>query len=229
MFKAIFEFFGLSNTQTVLFDYKKFPVLYLSRCKPVLGEMIKCGLIKKLADCETVDDFGCPERFGSYDLADVLFSKSMLKKICRNTNQIDVDTDEELKQISKIIMKKYLMEEPSETKSKSKVSIEVLVPKSRKIQVVSYANENKDGSPRLKDPGGSIEDGETPLEAAIREIEEELGLIVLNLKLVEQTENLYKYRLVLNEVEYANYIKQVNKLDIDPEITMISVINLAKV
>ncbi len=232
MFKALFDFFGLSSIESkpnpnpnpiILFDYKNFPLLYLSRCKIVLEQMIECKLISKLASCETIEDFGCPERFGSYDLADVIFAGPMLKKICENPNYINVDTSEELKQIVKIVMKKYLMETPSETGSRAKVSIEVLVPGAKKIQVVSYANENKDGTPRLKDPGGTIEDGETPLNAGIREIEEELGLFVKDLELVEEKNNFYKYRLVLNETEYADYIKQVNQLDIDPEITMIAV------
>jgi len=185
--------------------------------------MINCELIRRLSTCESVEDFGCPERFGSYDLIDVMFSKSMLQKLCNNPDQINVETDEELKQIVKIVMKKYLMEDPSQ-EPRSKVSIEVLVPNSSKIQVVSYANENKDGTPKLKDPAGSIEHCETPLQAGIREIEEELGIIVNNLEFVEQKDKLYKYRLVLNEKEYEDYIKQVNMLDIDPEITMIAIV-----
>jgi hypothetical protein len=225
MFKAIFNFFSLNSsnsTPTVLFDYKKFPVLYLSRCKSVIEQMINCELIKRLSVCESVEGFGCPERFSSYDLVDVMFSKSMLQKLCDNSDQINVKTDDELKQIVKIVMKKYLMEKPSK-EPKSKVSIEVLVPNSRKIQVVSYANENNDGTPKLKDPGGTIEHWETPLQAGIREIKEELGIIVNNLEFVEQKDKLYKYRLVLNEIEFEDYIKQVNTLDIDPEITMIAV------
>lgn len=240
MLKAILNFFGFGSitpapVQTVLFDYKKYPLIYLSRCKSVLSQMISSGLINRLSVCETIEDFGCPERFNSYDLSDVLFAKSMLKKIVANPGEINVETDEELKQIVKIIMKKYLMEEPS-TEQKSKVSIQVLVPSfinkdtntsvpnTRKIQVVSYANEFKDGNPRLKDPSGTIEEGETPLQAGIREIEEELGLIISGLEFVEQKDNLYKYRLVLNETEYLDYIKKVNTLDIDPEITMIVVV-----
>jgi len=249
MLKAIFDFFSPSSGPSnqlevskalpevskalpevskalpeILFDYKKFPVLYLSRCKPVLEQMVDCGLVDKLYRCKLVEDFGCPERFGAYDLSDVIFANPMLKKICESPNQICIDSDEELKQVVKIVMKKYLMElnQPSE-QCKSKVSVQVLVPNSRKIQVVSYANENKDNTPRFKDPGGSVEPGETPLQAGIREVEEELGLIVQELELIEQKDNLYKYRLELNETEYTDYIKKVNTLDIDPEITMIAV------
>lgn len=230
MFKAIFDFFfgpsspkpNLNLIHTVLFDYKKFPVLYLSRCKLVLGQMVECGLVEKLASCKSVEDFGSPERFNSYDLADVEFAGPMLKKICENPNEINVNTDEELKQISKIVMKKYLMNEFTND-PKPKVSIQVQVPGLKKIQVVSYANENKDGTPKLKDPGGTIESGETPLCAGIREVEEELGLIVKDLQFVEEKYNTHKYLLVLNEAEYWNYSKQVNQLDIDPEITMIAV------
>jgi hypothetical protein len=127
-------------------------------------------------------------------------------------------------------MKKYLMEK-SNTQTKSKVWIEVNVPGNKKIKVVSYANKTKTGGPNLKDPGGSIEFNEIPEDAAIRELAEELGILVdksrlepINLTSSFNTEPNYKFKLVLDSSEFTDYIKHVSKLDIDPEITMICIV-----
>jgi len=192
--------------------------------------MIECGLINKLSTCKTVEEFDCPERFNLYDMSDIEFARSMLEKINNNPGEIPVNSDEDLTQIVKIIMKKYLMEK-SNTQIQSKVWIEVNIPENKKIKVVSYANKTKTGEPNLKDPGGSIELNEIPEDAAIRELAEELGLVVdksrlepIDLISSSNTGPNYKFRLVLDSSELSDYIKHVSKLDIDPEITMICIV-----
>ena len=234
MFKAIASIFGFGNSSNdnleqtkthpqVLFDYKLSPNAYLSRCKPVLEKMISCGLINKLSTCKSVEEFGS-DKFNSYDMSDVEFARDMLEKINSNPGQIPIGTDEDLTQIVKIIMKKYLMEKSKPTKDK--VWIEVNVSPNRKIQVVSYANKTKTGEPRLKDPGGSIEPGETPEEAGVRELGEELGLVVSKSRLepVDLKGPNYKFKINLDKEELEDYIKHLKVLDIDPEITMICIV-----
>ena len=51
-------------------------------------------------------------------------------------------------------------------------------------------------------------------------------LVTVLLVLLQSTEKFYKFQLVLDEQEYEDYIKLINKLDIDPEITMICVVNI---
>lgn len=232
MFNVISSLFSFgSNTnqfkQIVLFDYKIHMYIYLTRCRPILEQMIDFGLVAKLQTCNSIEDFGNPKQFTSYDLDDVIFARSMLEKISSQPSKISIESDNDLKQIVKIIMKKYLMEQNS-SNSDTKVSIEVLVPNGKKIQVVSYANETESSQPMLKDPAGSIESGETPLIAGVRELEEELGLIIKPDRLVQlvekSTNKLHKFQLVLDEEEYQDYIKYVNQLDIDPEITMICIV-----
>jgi hypothetical protein len=231
MLSSIFslEESSLTNKVQVLFDYKTQPYIYLYRCKPILEKMIECGLIKKLSTCKSVDEFDCIERFNINDMADVKFTRSMLEKINNNPKEISINSNDDLTQIVKIIMKKYLMEKYN--KNKSKVWIEVHVPKNKKIQVVSYASIKKTGEPNLKDPGGSIEPNELPEDAGVRELGEELGIIVDKSRLEPidlissfNTSNNYKFKLVLDSSELADYIKYVSKLDIDPEITMICIV-----
>ena len=233
MFKDIGRFFGFGDTTdtttniTVLFDYKTQSSAYLSRCKPILEQMIDFGLVHKLEQCNTVEEFGNPSHFKSFDLDDVNFARPMLSTIISNPLEIPITSKHDLKQIVKIIMKKYLIEKSIQTKQ-SKVYIEVLVPGFKKIQVVSYANETKSGEPMLKDAGGSIEQDESPKMAGVRELQEELGIIIdqTRLVLLQSTEKFYKFQLVLDEQEYEDYIKIINKLDIDPEITMICLVNI---
>jgi len=235
MFKTFASIFGIdisleqsnpTDKVQVLFDYKTQPYIYLHRCKPILEKMIECGLINKLSTCKSVEDFDCPERFNIYDMSDVEFARSMLEKINNNPEEISVSSNEDLTQIVKIIMKKYLMEKYNE--NRSKVWIEVNVPGNKKIQVVSYANIKKTDEPNLKDPGGSIEPNESPEDAGVRELAEELGIIVDKsrlepINLIDSGPN-YKFRLVLDSSEFTDYIKYVSKLDIDPEITMICIV-----
>ncbi|MDD9268189.1 NUDIX hydrolase [Paenibacillus sp. GCM10023248] len=47
-------------------------------------------------------------------------------------------------------------------------------------------------------PGGSIEDGETPEEACIREVKEETGYDVIILKLLNCTDDKYTYLARIN-------------------------------
>lgn len=61
-------------------------------------------------------------------------------------------------------------------------AVRTYIIKDEKIVVLKYKNDNnKNGFYDI--PGGKIEEGETPQQAAIREIKEETGLIVDELKL----------------------------------------------
>lgn len=55
------------------------------------------------------------------------------------------------------------------------------------VQLQSYSID------QWKMPGGGIESGETPLQAAYREILEEVGLVAKNLELIGHSKIVYKY------------------------------------
>ena len=66
--------------------------------------------------------------------------------------------------------------------------------KDNKVVVTKYKENNKKAG-YYEIPGGKIEDGETPQQTAIREMKEETGLIIKNLK--------YKGNLI---IEYPNRV-----------------------
>ncbi len=204
-------------TEKVLFDYKIQNNIYLIRCKPILEQMLNCGLLKKLFLCKDVKEFNDLIRFNSFDLLDISNAKLILEQILINPSSVDICTSDDLENIVKIISKKYLMNSP-QLKPYSKVQIKVILSNQlEKIQVVSYNNIDS------KDPGGTIENNEKPIDAAVRELKEELGLIVNKnrLELISSNRSLHKFKLVLNDTETSNYIKHIHNLDIDPEITKI--------
>jgi len=238
MFSLINYFFSNNNDRSILFDYKKDKILYLNRCKPILEKMVNTGLIKKFLDCKTADDFcdkddlhhlTSSKYFNSNDFNDINYSRSILEKLINNPNNIEIDSDEDLEKINKIIMKKYLLDITNieSAKADKKVSIEVNIEENnKKIKVVSYDNKINDEF-KFKNPGGTINAGEKPIDAAKRELEEELGIIILTnrLELVNIiNEKNYNYKITLSSDEYKDYIININKLDIDPEITMICLI-----
>jgi len=229
---SLFKYFFNSQRNDdllILFDYKNDHKLYLKRCKPILEQMLECGLINKFLKCSSVDDFGLPEYFNLYDLEDILFSKQMLEKINLKPDEIEIKSEEDLKMIVKIIMKKYLINiEKLKKQTNKKVSIEVQVIPNKKIQIVSYANKIKDTNmPKLKNPGGSIELDEKPIESAQRELKEELGIIMKTdrFELINiVNDQYYNYRVILTSKEFTEYVANLNKLEIDSEITMICLI-----
>lgn len=230
MFSLLQYFFGYKSQdetkKIILFDHKKDKILYLSRCKPVLEKMIEKGLINKFLSCNSVENFGLPSHFTQYDFDHIIYAKSMLEQL-KNTDQIEINSDEDLDKIVKIIMKKYLLNIDKNCFSKNKkVSIEVNVG-NNKLQVVSYANKCSNGLDKLKNPGGSIDLNEEPLNAAKREIEEELGLIIESdrfelINIID--EKYYNYKINLELDEYKEYIANLDKLEIDSEITMICLV-----
>lgn len=226
MISLLKHLFGIktSDDPIILFDHQKQKKLYLERCKPVLNKMLETGLIKKLFECEKYEDFGNTKFFTQNDFEHILYAKPILEKILLKPEEIEINSNDDLEMIVKLMMKKYLLELDTITEYKTKkVSIQVQVLLNgniKQIQVISYNN-------KLKDPGGNIEDNEEPIEAAIREIEEELGLLINSdrLELLEiQNQRIYKYILKLNEEEYNKYISNISLLQIDPEITMIALI-----
>jgi hypothetical protein len=234
LLKYLFSYELPVQKKTVLFDYKKDKLLYLSRCKPVLEKMIDNGLINKFLNCNSVEDFGLPDHFTQYDFDHITYARSILEQISKKTDHIEINSDEDLDKIVKIIMKKYLLNiDKNFFSTNKKVSIEVNV-KSKdidgstgKLQVVSYANKTSDGLDKLKNPGGSIDKDEEPIDAAKRELEEELGLIIQldRFELINVIdEKYYNYKVNITLDEYQEYIANLDKLEIDSEITMICLV-----
>jgi hypothetical protein len=230
MFSLLKYLFGYTEEnikeKVVLFDYKQDKTLYLSRCKPVLEKMLENGLINKFLDCNSVEDFGFPNHFTQYDFDHIIYAKSMLEQLSKNANLVEINSDEDLDKIVKIIMKKYLLNIDKISPSNKKVSIEVNVG-NNKLQVVSYANKTSTGLDKLKNPGGSIDLNEESLNAAQRELEEELGLIIESdrfelLNIID--EKYYNYKVSITLDEYQEYIANLDKLEIDSEITMICLV-----
>lgn len=230
IFKYIFNNKKIENNNfIILFDYKINKQIYLNRCKPIIEKMLKNGLIKKFLDCNSVDDFGLPEYFNSTDFEHILFSRPMLEKINLKPQEIEIKTDDDLNMIVKIIMKKYLINlNKLKNQTDKKVSIEVNILPDKKIQVVSYGNKIKNTNiPKLKNPGGTIDEKEKPIESAKRELEEELGIILdyNRFELINIIDNkIYNYKVNLTSSEFTQYLFNLSKLDIDSEITMICLI-----
>lgn len=234
MFSLINYFFNNSSKidlqeseSNILFDYKKDVKIYLHRCKPILEEMVNSGLVQHFLNCKTVDDFNFIETnkkyFNENDFQDIIFARSILENLINDPNEILIKSYEDIDKINKIIMKKYLLDIKN-LKSRKKVLIEVNIESlKQKIKVVSYNHKINDEY-KLKNPGGNINIDEEPIDAAKRELEEELGIIILanRLELVNIIDKkIYNYKIILSLDEYKEYIYNINKLDIDPEITMI--------
>ena len=101
MFSLINYFFNKSNASqsdlqiknpdksdsslNILFDYRKDIKIYLHRCKPVLEEMIKCGLVQKFLNCKSADDFdfiGINKKyFNANDFEDIMYARSILENL----------------------------------------------------------------------------------------------------------------------------------------------------
>jgi len=243
MFSLINYFFNNSNSSqldlkiknsiqsdsslNILFDYKKDIKIYLHRCKPVLEEMVNCGLVHKFLNCKSADDFdfiGINKKyFNANDFEDIMYARSILENLINNPNEVLIKSYEDIDKIVKIIMKKYLLDIKN-LKSNKKVLIEVNIESSKKkIKIVSY-DHKINNEYKLKNPGGNINIDEEPINAAKRELEEELGIIILTnrFELVNIiNKKIYNYKVTLTSDEYKEYVNNINKLNIDPEITMI--------
>ena len=243
MFSLINYFFSNSNSNqldlkiknpiqsdssfNILFNYKKDIKIYLHRCKPILEEMVNSGLVQKFLNCKSADDFdfkGTNKKyFNTNDFEDIFYARSILENLINNPNEVLIKSYEDIDKIVKIIMKKYLLDIKN-LKSNKKVLIEVNIESSKKkIKIVSYDHKINDEY-KLKNPGGNINIDEEPINAAKRELEEELGIIILTnrFELVNIiNKKIYNYKVTLTSDEYKEYVNNISKLNIDPEITMI--------
>ena len=211
----------------ILYNYKKDYKIYLSRCKPIIEQMLKVKLIDDFINIKSIEEF-CNKRnidsiyFTESDYNHILQIKSLLTMIKSNPNEIIINDLSILDDINILIMKKYLLN--LNLSNDKKVSIHVKLYDNSYLQIVSY-DSKKDDLPNLKDPGGSIDKSDiSHAAAAKRELEEELG-IILPLDRFKQI-NEYKFRVILSKKEYELYIQQLDLLYIDPEITMIAKITV---
>jgi ADP-ribose pyrophosphatase len=87
-----------------------------------------------------------------------------------------------------------------------------LIVRDGKILVVVHSH---DGVENFCLPGGGIEEGETPIEAAARELLEECNLVGTNLKLISEVthDNHQNYTFS------ADIGSQESSLGVDPEVT----------
>jgi len=212
----------------ILFSHKIHTELYLNRTRPILKKMIDNGLIDDFINLVnktlTIETF-CknrkllPEFFTEYDYNDIYISNSLLLKIKENPNNIHISSDNDIDLITKIMMKKYLLENIE--LNEHKVNIQVKIENTNEyIKVVSYNNIDKNTkNPKLKHPSGCVNKGEQLIDAAKRELKEELGLIINDDRFNQINKNTFSIILTINE--YNEYVKIINDLYIDPEITMI--------
>ena len=75
-------------------------------------------------------------------------------------------------------------------KEKAKVGVGVLINKNREILLIKRKGSHNAGT--WAPPGGHIDFGESVLECAKREIKEEVGIEIKNLKVLGFTEDLFK-------------------------------------
>jgi hypothetical protein len=143
----------------ILFSHKIHTELYLNRTRPILKKMIDNGLIDDFINLVnktlTIETF-CknrkllPEFFTEYDYNDIYISNSLLLKIKENPNNIHISSDNDIDLITKIMMKKYLLENIE--LNEHKVNIQVKIENTNEyIKVVSYNNIDKNTkNPKLE-------------------------------------------------------------------------------
>ena len=67
-------------------------------------------------------------------------------------------------------------------------------------------------------PGGSVEDGELPRQAAIRECQEEVGLVISLENIIHEDSNIDNNKIFTRLVYSANLLKNENiNIKLDPE------------
>lgn len=211
----------------ILFDYKQdnHRGIYISRCKPILDKMLARGIIDDFINIISDKNYDIivkrglkPIHFTNYDYNHICECKDFLLKIKLDPTKIIIDNYDDIDNINKIMMKQYLLDPFIGTNKR--VSIQVYFENtSYQLKIVSYGSRN---NTNYQDPGGTINNGETALDAAKRELKEELGIIVEHNRLIQLNEFIFK--VILDKNEKDNYIKNINNLYIDPEITMIIIV-----
>src|SRR3989339_6750 len=84
----------------------------------------------------------------------------------------------------------------------------------RDDKVLIFEEENDDGAMRYNLPGGHVEPGETPIEALIREVMEETGLVAKPQAFLQLVTNAWSK----NHSVLMCFSVQANDKDVQPEI-----------
>lgn len=82
-------------------------------------------------------------------------------------------------------------------------AVRIFAFKDNKVACIKYKNINKD---YFDIPGGKIEDGETAVQACIREFKEETGMDIDDLKCIGKVEIIYPNKKFIMETYVANKV-----------------------
>lgn len=82
-------------------------------------------------------------------------------------------------------------------------AVRIFAFKDNKVACIKYKNINKD---YFDIPGGKIEDGETAVQACIREFKEETGMDIDDLKCIGKVEIIYPNKKFIMETYIANKV-----------------------
>lgn len=218
---------------TNIFNFKSDIILYFKRCLSVLIAMKESGLVSEMIDlnlgkCSRIIQNARSKghMFNEIDVRDISLVHSLLLSIhnCKYlTEQIVTGEHHANANLLPLLIKKqYLVKEC--TNVRKRVRIQINTSDNRTIKATSY-NMNKKNSMKLdiRDIGGMIHRSETPIEAAMREIREELGVNVnpSDLIFVKENRNFIFFQTLFDDFKLEQMIDSFTSEDIDPEITQV--------
>ncbi len=96
-----------------------------------------------------------------------------------------------LKMAPKIMERSFRSFEPNENAKKSAVLVPISLGKDPQIMFTLRSHLLRSHKGQISFPGGRIETGESPLEAALRETYEEVGILPENIRIVGALSTLY--------------------------------------